>query len=361
MSVTVAGQGAMTIGPAIDGLATWWPALLSAAIAGYCALVIAANRLAGFRSGPLPVDSHRELSVAGARLKVATWNIGYAGLGADSDFVSDGGRRYRAPSRAAVRENLDGVVRQLAKMDADVFLLQEIAARSPLNHGVDVLARLRSHFTGLDSVFDLDVRSRFLPPPLQVAHGTGIFSRLRIAAAKKNLLALENEFYGGLLRKEYRMQVARLANESKAAEWVVINVHLAAFDKDAKVRRDQLRQVLAFAVEEFDKGHHVIIGGDWNMEFVAEPFPHQTAKKHRFWLHDFDYDALPPGWQAVFDGEVASVRTLHQAYQAGVNYTAIIDGFIASPNVTVSNVRGIDLGFAHTDHHPVEAVFAIRP
>lgn len=351
----------MALSLSLEGLASWWPALVAVALAGYGALVIAANRFARTRSGPSTIDGPRDLPAAGERLKIATWNIGYAGLGATSDFVADGGRHYRAPSRATVHENLDGIVEQLAKMDADVFLLQEIAARSPLNYGVDVLTRLRTHFAGFASIFDFDVRSRFLPPPLRVAHGTGIFSRPRITAAERKLLAFENAYYGGLLRKEYRMQIARLATATDAPEWIVINVHLAAFDKDAAVRRAQLRQVIAFALEAFASGHPVVIGGDWNMEFVASPFPHRTDRAHRFWLHDFDDDALPPGWQAVFDGDVASVRTLHQPYQPGINYTAIIDGFIASPNVKVRDVRAIDLGFAHTDHHPIEAVFEIEP
>lgn len=354
--------GTMTANLAITVAMAWWPVLtgltVAAVVVVYTVLLIAANRFSAPRSGPLHIESDDALPAAGARLKVATWNIGYAGLGAASDFAADGGRRYRAPSRQAVHDNLAGIIEQLAKMDADVFLLQEIAVRGPLNHGVDVLARLRSCFAGFACVFDFDVRSRLLPPPFRIAHGTGIFSNRRLAGAEKKLLLFESDFYGGLLRKEYRMQIARLMTEPPSAEWVVVNVHLAAFDKDAAVRREQLGQVIAYAVEEFDMGQHVIVGGDWNMEFVNDPFPHQTAREHRFWLHDFDFDALPTGWQAVFDGEVASVRTLHRPYHAGVSYTAIIDGFIVSPNVVVEEVRGIDLGFAHTDHHPVQAVFA---
>ncbi len=353
----------MTVSLTISAVAVSWPVFAGLAVAAgavvYGVALIAANRFAVSRSGPLRIESDGALPAAGPRLKVATWNVGYAGLGAASDFVADGGRHYRAPSREAVHKNLAGIIEQLAKMDADIFLLQEAAVRSPLNHGVDVLAGLRSHFTGFACVFDFDVRSRLLPPPLQLAHGTGIFSNRRLAMAEKKLLQFESGFYGGLLRKEYRMQIARLAIERRSAEWVVVNVHLAAFDKDATIRRVQLRQVIAYAVEEFGKGHHVIIGGDWNMEFVNDPFPHQTAKEHRFWLHDFDYEALPPGWRTVFDGGVASVRTLDRPYQAGVNYTAIIDGFIVSPNVVVEEVCGVELGFAHADHQPVQAVFAM--
>jgi endonuclease/exonuclease/phosphatase family metal-dependent hydrolase len=353
--------GIMAVHLAFNAALAWLEILagLAGVAAVYGALVVLANRFAVSQSRPLRIEGGGSLPDAGVRLKVATWNVGYAGLGAASDFVADGGRHYRAPSRVAVLDNLAGIVDQLVKMDAEVFLLQEIAKGSPLNHGVDVLAGLRSCFSGFAWVFDYDVRSRLLPPPLQVAHGTGIFSSRRLEAAEKKLLKFESNFHAGLVRKEYRMQIVRLPIEARATDWVVVNIHLAAFDKDATVRREQLRQIIAYAVAEYENGHHVIVGGDWNMEFVSEPFHHQTAQKHRFWLHDFDYDSLPTGWQAVFDPEIASVRTLHQPYRAGVNYTAIIDGFIISPNVVAEEVHCINLDFAHADHHPVQAVFAI--
>ena len=42
-----------------------------------------------------------------------------------------------------------------------------------------------------------------------------------------------------------------------------------------------------------------------------------------------------------------------------MNYTTIIDGFIVSPNITVEEVRGLDLGFAITDHQPVIATLSL--
>ena len=60
-----------------------------------------------------------------------------------------------------------------------------------------------------------------------------------------------------------------------------------------------------------------------------------------FWVHDFPRDTLRPGWRIAIDPAVPTTRTNEQPYTAGVNYTTIIDGFIASPNVTVEAVRDI--------------------
>ncbi|MDE2112896.1 MAG: hypothetical protein KGJ79_17295, partial [Alphaproteobacteria bacterium] len=53
-----------------------------------------------------------------------------------------------------------------------------------------------------------------------------------------------------------------------------------------------------------------------------------------------------------FDPHVPTVRTNNQPYRPGVNYTAIIDGFLVSPNVEIDSVTTIDTGFQFTDHQP---------
>jgi hypothetical protein len=112
-----------------------------------------------------------------------------------------------------------------------------------------------------------------------------------------------------------------------------------------------------FAVNEFENGHYVIIGGDWNMRLVETNFPHTTDPKYLFWIHDFPENAFPEGWQIVADPMTPSVRTDHQAYVAGDNYVCVIDGFVVSPNVHVQSVATTDLGFEVSDHHPIHGRF----
>jgi endonuclease/exonuclease/phosphatase family metal-dependent hydrolase len=199
-----------------------------------------------------------------------------------------------------------------------------------------------------------------LPPPLRVAHGTALMSRVAVSSAEKRLIALENERLGGLVLREYRMLIARLPVSNSSRQWVVINVHLAAFDRAAAVRSRQLADVIQFAEQEFAKGNAVVVGGDWNLEFERGRFPHSTAPEHLFWLHDFPTGDLPRGWRAVFDPSVPSARTVHKPYVAGENYVTVIDGYIVSPNVAVEEVKGIDRAFLNSDHQPVFARFRLR-
>lgn len=78
------------------------------------------------------VVTHGENSTAsfapGDSVSILTWNVGYAGLGEESDFFMDGGKQVRAPSKAIVEKNMDGIVSTVKELDADFTFLQEIEA-----------------------------------------------------------------------------------------------------------------------------------------------------------------------------------------------------------------------------------------
>jgi endonuclease/exonuclease/phosphatase family metal-dependent hydrolase len=333
---------------------------LIAAVVAYLAVALIVTRLSSPPEGPIAVRSGSGLPPAGDTLSVLTWNIGYAGLGAGSDFVADGGTHYLPPSRAAVETNLAAIVADLARMPADVTLIQEVVRPNVMNYWVDVAAALAAHFNGRAEAYDFEVATRLLPPPLRIAHGNASFAAVAVAAAERRPLPLEDEWLLGVLRRHYGMLVVRLPMSGSDRQWVVVNVHLAAFDKDAALRHEQLAAILAFGEREYAQGNAVIVGGDFNLEFVRDRFPHATGPEFRFWLHDFPVESIPAGWTAAFDPDVPTVRTVHRPYVAGENYVTVIDGFIVSPNVAVESVRGIDLGFANSDHQPVLGVFKRR-
>ena len=70
-------------------------------------------------------------------------------------------------------------------------------------------------------------------------------------------------------------------------------------------------------------------------------------------LMDLPAEQIPTGWQIAADPRTPSVRTVHQAYAAGENYTTVIDGFLLSPDLSPTVVATRDLQFEYTDHHPV--------
>ena len=65
------------------------------------------------------------LPQAGETLDLITWNLGYGGLGAGSDFVADGGTHALPPSQESVRVNARGIHDFLAHQNPDMVLLEE--------------------------------------------------------------------------------------------------------------------------------------------------------------------------------------------------------------------------------------------
>ncbi len=294
-------------------------------------------------------------TLAGDAVSITTWNLGYAGLGAESDFSVDGGKNYLPPSRAVTAKNIAGIKRELAATSANVVLLQETARASLLTRGADSVAAAGEALNGRDNAFSADFASLLMPPPLRARHG--LFSSVDAKGVRREIvpLPLEPQFILGMSRRLYHMHVIRVP--FGRGEWTIINLHLSAFDRGANVRLSQLRAVLDFARNEYQQGHHVIVGGDWNYEFHRPGRPTTTEEKFLFWLHPFPYEELPPGWSVAVDKATPSVRTNERPYRKGENFTTVIDGFVVSPNVRADSVTAHDLDFQFSDHQPVSARF----
>lgn len=288
---------------------------------------------------------------AGDIISLVSWNVGYAGMGKDADFYMDLGTQKRPASAALVRQNSAAIAARLGALDADLLLLQEVARPSWNTYGHDVLGDIVSGLPGYGHGFAADIDTRFVPAPFRVEIGNATFSRLAVGSAERRGLPLEPNFEFGMFRKGYRMHITRLAGDPG---WVIVNIHLSAFDaEEAAVRERQLAAVMAFAEAEYSAGRHVIVGGDWNMRLVPTNFAHTTDERFLFWVRDLPASAVPAGWHWAVDSAVPSVRTAHKPYVAGENYTLVIDGFLASPNVEILKTQALDLQFVNSDHNPV--------
>ncbi|MEP7239283.1 MAG: hypothetical protein ABI697_00210 [Devosia sp.] len=292
-----------------------------------------------------------------ASLTVTTWNLGYAGLGAESDFIADGGRHRFPPSAAIVRKNLDGIVATLSGLEQQVLLLQEVSRHSPLSWWQPVEQRLARLYAERSIAYRPDMQTRWLPAPLAVNHGTMLVAEVAPLRVETVELPRETAAPLGMPKRQYGLQVLRAPLAGSTAHWVIANVHLSAFDDGGRFRRRQLAAVFDFAEAEYRKGNHVIVGGDWNMVLSDPKWPSTTEQKHLFWIFDFPRDLVPAGWSLVTDATMPTVRTLHKPYVAGENYVTAIDGFLVSPNVRTLAAHTSDTGFAFSDHMPVTASF----
>lgn len=334
--------------------------VLLLAVAAYAAAVVIVNR----RGAPAELKEVGPVAAMpafpGGSIEVMIWNLGYGGLGRESDFASDGGRSLLPPSRAIVEKNVAGIVAELDRRRPDAILMQETARPSILTRGVDTLGAVAASLKGRDNAFSGDIVASLAPPPFALENG--LFTSIGWGGAQRELHALPREpgHILGLIKRRYHAQIVRLQTDDGGLPWVLIDVHLSAFDEGANVRLAQLREVLKLAESEYEKGARVIVGGDWNYEFVNPGRPTTTTKEFLFWLHPFPFEELREGWKAVFDASTPTCRTNERPYRKNENFTTVIDGFVISPNVEAERVEAVDLDFMYTDHQPVIGSFRAK-
>lgn len=329
--------------------------LLLIAAALVILVVILRAALVAYNPGPtvevaIERGSPRD-STGAAPLHLICWNIGYAGLGKESDFLADGGRHLRAPSRSHVERNLAGVIDRLRHEDADLLLIQELARGNYLTYGIDVLGSVRRALPEYEMAFSPTVQVTGLPVVGNLQVGEATLSRHFLSKAVRHSLPSRQAF-AGITVQHFSTIETRLPIAGQSRQWALFNVHLAAFD-DGALRRQQLQALLKLLEAEYAAGNHVIAGGDWNLLLAPTEFPSTTEEKAKFWVRKFPADLAPKDWPWGVDPAKPTCRTLERPYRAGENYTCVIDGFLVSPNVEVLGVETLDLGFANSDHNPV--------
>lgn len=302
-----------------------------------------------------PIPEGKELFTA------LSWNIGYGGLGAETDFFFDGGRMVR-PSIDAVRRYTKNIINFLKEADSvDFILLQEVDVDSRRSHHIHQVKEIRQALSDFVYAFAKNYDCWFVPQPLTEPYGkvkAGLLSLSPYMPALATRIALVPDagWPTGLFMLDRCLLEWRypLAN---GRELIVYNLHLSAYDDGSVKQRqmDTLRQVL---LKEYEKGNYVVAGGDWNQ--TPPGYQPEQINPH-----------LPPaqsvpelfpakGWQWAFQTSVPTNRSLEAPYKKGDTPVTVIDFFLVSPNVEVVDVKGVDLDFRDSDHQPVLLRFRLK-
>lgn len=300
---------------------------------------------------------------AGTSLTLYSWNIGYAGLGAESDFFMDGGKMVYPPSQKTVEKNLAGIQSFIQSNPADAWLLQEIDLNSAHTDYIDQL-QILSEVYGGSHAFAYNYKCPFVPIPLppigQVESGIAtLTSCLMQDNAERVALPCPFSWPVSAANLKRCLLVTRLKVENSDKELVLINLHLEAYD-DGEGKIAQTKLLMQVLQGEYEKGNYVIAGGDFNQSFpgALETFPIADPEK---WTPGVLEEAtLPEGWQFAYDRTVPTCRLLDQPHcDACQKY--VIDGFILSPNVRMNTVKTVDLSFEYSDHNPVQLNATLLP
>ena len=291
-------------------------------------------------------------------LTVISWNIGYAGLGKDSDFFMDGGENVSSADQDTVTASLLGIYKQLYSGDnqAGIYMLQEVDKNSARTYGMD-----ESDCLGIyNSTYALNYSCPFVPYPLppigRVNSGLLTTTMYDIDSSERISLPCPFDWPVSTANLKRCLLVSYLPIEGSSSKLVIVNLHLEAYD-DGEGKIAQTKQLREFIQSEYEKGNYVIAGGDFNQVFPGgiEKYPNEHPE---LWEPGIiTEDIMPEGWSLAYDLETPSCRLLNQPYDPeDIENTQyyVIDGFIISPNVELISVETLDAGFEFADHNPVQ-------
>ena len=314
---------------------------------------------------PAPVEA-MEISRAGDvdtlkggdTLTVLSWNVGYGGLGKESDFFMDGGTQAKPKDKDTALGYLTGIRDTIEAAQADLVLLQEVDINSSRTYSIDERPLLDQGMSC--ETFALNYSCPFVPvpvPPIGKVH-SGLFTMtddLLIESAERQALPCPFSWPLRIANLKRCLLVSYLPIDGSDKKLVLVNLHLEAYD-DGEGKIAQTKQLRDFISAEYEKGNYVIAGGDFNQVFPGSLDAYPNNHPELWEPGVLDSDLLPQGWTLAYDLSTPTCRLLNQPYDpsdtANTQYY-VIDGLILSPNVTLNDVETVDAGFAYSDHNPV--------
>lgn len=319
----------------------------------------------------LQIDNNLEIKVElDQEISVLTFNIGYAGLGKNEDFVLDGGIKSRPDSKDVVESYLEGIKDLLISNQSDIYLLQEVDLNSRRSYFIDEYKAIKESLgNDYNSTFAYNYKAKFVPFPVsfknylgKIESGISTFTKYQVISSHRHQLpgAFAWPVRTVNLKRAMMINVLPINNSNK--ELIVVNLHLSAYDGDGSLRAQEMKMLKEFLNEQASLGNYVIVGGDFNQTFPAakDIYP---AKPGYYVAFPIDDDFLPSGYTYAIDITKPTCRLLNEPYNktsANTQYY-IIDGFIVSNNIVINNVKTIDHDFEYSDHNPVSLSIKLLP
>lgn len=305
-----------------------------------------------------PHKPNNEKVLAGQKLRFLIWNIGYTGLGAESDFFYDGGKMVH-PKKEWVEKNLEGIAETLEENIADFVLLQEVDSNAQRSYYTNQLEDIQAVLPEYHYSFATNFRVEFIPYPFDEPLGgvhSGIATYSRFEAVENTRFQFEGNYdwpkHLYFLDRCFLLQRFPIGGSEK--QLVVINSHNSAYDKGGKLKKKQMDYLKDLLIGEYRKGNYVVVGADWN-QIPPDFDPYRFVKKGIIPYIDMKSPSNYPetGWRWIYDGNTPTNRALRKPYSKDSTFTTVIDYFLVSPNIIVKKIKGVDVNFEYSDHQPV--------
>ncbi len=305
-----------------------------------------------------------------------SYNIGFGAYGPEYSFFMDTGAlldgtptqgQYgKAISRDSVLCNTSGALHTLCEMDADFYLLQEVDEKADRSYHVNQRLMATQALPGYSRIWAENFHSAYLAYPLHDPHGAVLaglasFSRYKVDQAIRRSYPVDDSFFIKFTDLDRCFTLMRLPVKEQAAQLVLINSHMSAYDEGGVIRAQQLELLNQVIEEEYEKGNYVIVGGDFNHALYGTGHAFACRQQYPAWVQDMGDEDLPDHFSFVPAENGMQVPTCRGAdipYRDGVNYVTVVDGFLVSDNVCAKALN-VDTRFLYSDHNPVLLTFTL--
>lgn len=311
--------------------------------------------------------SSNERVISDNILTFANWNVGYSGLGAESDFFYDSGGFFTSKgkmiraSRKNVDKNLAGALDFIKTYKADFYLFQEVDRKSKRSYKINTHEKYAAQLSGYASTFSINYKSARVPLPAlefwrvmgKMDSGLGTYSRFQPTESMRYQFPGSYGWPDRIFHLDRCFSTHRYPTSS-GQELVVINTHNSAYD-DGAMKAQQMAYLKDYVETEYNKNNYVVVGGDWNQcppGFKYDSFA-STESADGYTQVNIAEDYLPRGWTWVYDKNMPTNRKLTNTYKKGETFTTLIDFYLISPNVEVVEVQGVNQDFQFSDHQPI--------
>ncbi len=318
---------------------------------------------------PAPIEtvavegSGSNAPIADSTLTFMTWNVGYGGLGAETDFFYDDGKMVITPKNLVEKYTHEIFSFMKENKTTDFILLQEVDRKGKRSYDIDEYKNIATNLPDHATAFALNYDVKNLPFPWteplgRIYGGLMSTSRFKPTDSKRYALSGITDFPKKLFYLERCLLVQKFPLQN-GKELVVVNTHFEAYD-DGGIKKQQMAETKKIVMAEYAKGNYVVIGGDWNIAPPSFDVKKWEKEKNTDVLYELKNDPdYIAGWQYAFDGNTPSNRKNNHAFNENT-FTTVIDYFYVSPNIEIVAVNGVDAGFKFSDHNPVKMTIKLK-
>lgn len=292
--------------------------------------------------------------------RVMSWNIGYGGLDKDTDFFMDGGKRVFPINKDHVENALTNIIGLSKDLNADFKLFQEVDKDSKRTYNINEVDLFKENIGG-NLAFALNYKVDFVPfpiPPMgKMESGILTQTNMKIEQSQRHQQPVPHKFPVRLANLKRGFSASYLPIKDSDKKFVLVNVHLDAYESGNNGRLAQSKQIIDFVDSEYKKGNYVLVGGDFNQELT------EIKKEVPEGIWDpslFPKDYLKD-YMKLYHGESETSVVNDKPYTGKDAYLSTIDGFIVTDNIDVEYIRTVkEQNFKFSDHNPVIMKFSLK-